>query len=61
MFSGCSQPSDCHQLFSDPAIGDNLSMPTKHQDSVIFAEKNDFLIEGREVEGMPTIMFGVKF
>jgi len=60
LICGCV-PTEYPQIYPNPNIGDDLSMPRRSTESMTFAEKNDFFIEGRNVEDVPTIMFGVRF
>ena len=61
-FCGCGpEPTNHPQIYPNPNIGNNLSMPQKHQNDIIFAEKDNVFITGRENEGIPTILVGIKF
>lgn len=36
-------------------------MPRDINDGAIFAEKNDFIVKCKDSDGVPVILFGIKF
>lgn len=52
---------DYPQIHADPAIGNSLRMPLQNNDVVYFVGKNNFVVKGQNNEGVPTIMFGIRF